>query len=77
MLFNLCKNIYCACLPTIIIPSVTLGLFTGMTIKTTREIEFFINTIGFTTIGMITGLTFPISFPLFGGYALYTHIKKG
>ena len=76
-MFRLLKNIYCEMLPAIIIPCCTFGMFTGMTITRTREIDHFINTIGFTTIGMITGLTFPISFPLLGGYVLYTHIKKG
>jgi hypothetical protein len=75
-MFKFFKNIYCEFLPAIVIPSITLGMFTGMTITPTRGIDLFINTIGFTSIGMITGLTFPISFPLLGGYVLYTHLKK-
>lgn len=29
------------------------------------------NVIGYTGVGLITGITYPISFPLFGAYVLY------
>jgi hypothetical protein len=35
------------------------------------NIDIYSNLIGYTSIGIITGITYPISFPLFGCYVLY------
>lgn len=33
--------------------------------------EMFCNCIGYTSIGIITGIAYPVSFPLLAGYVLY------
>jgi hypothetical protein len=62
----------------VILPSTTLlgfttGLFSNMSMRNrdAKSIESFTDLIGYTTIGVITGFTYPISFPLLGGYVLY------
>ena len=35
------------------------------------NIDIYSNLIGYTSIGIITGITYPISFPLLGYYVLY------
>jgi hypothetical protein len=35
----------------------------------------FIIPIGYSGIGMVVGITYPISFPLIGGYVLYKSLK--
>ena len=57
----------------------SLGFITGLNaISNTdfsRQDTFYIfrNIITYTTIGMITGLMFPISIPIISGYTLYKH----
>ena len=75
------KNVYCSVLPVIIIPTTIIGIMTGINsslhnMSKNSHIYFFTNTIGFTAIGMITGILFPISFPILGSYVIYTHIKE-
>jgi hypothetical protein len=41
-----------------------------------KPFDMFINTIGYTSIGMITGFTFPITIPIIGGYIVYRDIIK-
>ena len=75
-------NIYCSVLPVIILPTTMVGIMTGINSslhdmsKTTSHIHFFTNTIGFTAIGIITGILFPISFPMLGTYVIYTHTQE-
>ena len=40
------------------------------------NIEIYSNLIGYTSIGIITGITYPISFPLLGCYVLYKTKKN-
>jgi len=46
------------------------------TINNKNTINIFTSTIGYTTIGFITGITFPISFPLIAGYTLKQNLQK-
>lgn len=46
------------------------------TINNKNTINIFTSTIGYTTIGFITGITFPISFPLITGYTLKQNLPK-
>jgi hypothetical protein len=46
------------------------------TINNKNTINIFTSTIGYTTIGFITGITFPISFPLIAGYTLKQNLPK-
>jgi len=72
------SNIYPEILPGILLPTTILGMITGLTAisDNTSNIDSFITTIGFTSIGVITGLAFPISFPLLEGYMLYNALNK-
>lgn len=77
---HLCKELYCMVLPVMLMPSTILGMIIGIsanhTLGTKKPFDMFINTIGYTSIGMITGFTFPISIPLIGGYIVYRDIIK-
>jgi hypothetical protein len=56
-----------------------LGFITGLNAISNTDASdqdtfyIFRNIITYTTIGMITGLMFPISIPLISGYTLYMH----
>jgi hypothetical protein len=41
-----------------------------------NEITTYSNLIGYTTVGMITGVTYPVSFPLLAYYAFYKNVSK-
>lgn len=38
--------------------------------------KYFTNIIGYTTIGMVSGVTYPISFPIISVYAMITNNKN-
>ena len=72
---NMFKNIYIDLLP-LFVPSTTLfgfmiGLSTNMSPRETKSTDCFMNVVGYTSIGIITGIFFPITYPLIGGYVLY------
>jgi hypothetical protein len=53
-----------------------MGFFSGLiACKTHNPNDFFTQMIGYTSIGMITGISYPISFPLIGIYVLYKNNK--
>jgi hypothetical protein len=69
------KSIYIELLP-IFVPSTTLfgfmiGLSANMSPRETRPTDSFMNVVGYTSIGIITGVFFPITYPFIGGYVLY------
>ena len=72
---NVLKTLYINTLPFVSIYSTFVGIDTG--ISTNRNIsnntpfDKYSNVIGYTSLGIITGLTYPISYPLFGWYVLY------
>jgi len=78
-MFNACKQIYFNTLPSIVLFSATSGLLTGVYAnginrnnqnENEKVINVYTNLIGYTALGLITGVTYPISFPLFTYYAL-------
>ena len=66
----------------LVLPITTgLGFITGLdaihntAVSNQDTFYIFRNIITYTTIGMITGLMFPISIPLISGYTLYKHYQ--
>jgi hypothetical protein len=62
--------------PIIIIPTTVIGTSIGMTNSFKNQmssVESFVSIIGFTGLGLITGITYPISFPLMTTYVIYRH----
>ena len=65
---------YTEILPVMLIPSSIVGFITGMQTnfkQNNMPIDMFANWIGYTSIGILTGITYPISFPLLAGYVVY------
>ena len=73
-------RLYSKTLGLFIMPTTTLGMFIGISANHTPEpktpIDMLVNIIGYTSIGIFTGFTFPISMPLIGGYIIYRDIIK-
>ena len=70
-------EIYAGILPIFLIPTTITGIMTGITtsLNIKKPLPFFCNIVGFTGIGVITGITYPISVPLLSGYVIYQHIR--
>lgn len=75
------RNIYKICVWPI--TTITSGM--GFIISTVNEMDYkvnnppiirYINVVGFTTIGLITGVTFPVSLPAISIYSLYNIHKQ-
>lgn len=66
------KELYFGLLPIFFIPTTAFGIANGMLYGFEKKdpFESFCETIGHTSIGMITGFTYPISFPILAGYVL-------
>jgi hypothetical protein len=65
------------------ISTITSGM--GFVIATVNEMDYkinnppiirYTNVVGFTTLGLITGLTFPVSLPTISIYTLYNIYKQ-
>lgn len=71
------KQLYSAFLPIPLTISSMFGIINGIDygIDKKNKIDSFIGMIGYTSIGMITGITYPISFPLLAGYTLFQNKK--
>ena len=70
------KQIYMNCLYPFVAYSSCLGFLNGTTENNSfKNNNFFINMIGYTSIGIITGICYPITYPLFGCYVLYKKIE--
>jgi hypothetical protein len=73
-----CKRLYFAIAPSITLGTTMLGIFTSVTMevnsfdkpKHKHTGTFFMNIIAGGTIGAVSGMTFPISFPLITVYVL-------
>ena len=78
--FNKFKDLYTSIMPFIAIYSTFMGMNTGITINhmkpNNKPFEVYSNIIGYTSLGIITGITYPISYPLFGCYVLYKNKNK-
>ena len=77
-MFRNFKEIYFGFLPIFLIPTLTFGILNGIRFGLERKEPFtsFCETIGYTSIGMITGITYPISFPLLAVYVLTKEKEK-
>jgi hypothetical protein len=62
-------------LPMPVIFSTIIGINIGTSanslIKRENSMDSYANIIGYTSLGILTGLTYPVSYPLFGLYVLY------
>ena len=69
------QKYYLTFLPLMVVYPTIVGLDTGISANkinpTNSSINKYSNMIGYTCIGIITGLTYPISYPLCGSYVLY------
>lgn len=78
--FHTCKTFYFKSLPSITAFSSTCGLLTGVYAngingkklekENEKVISVYTNLVGYTSLGIITGITYPISFPLFTYFSL-------
>jgi hypothetical protein len=74
------KELYTTPLPFITFFSTFIGFNAGFEVNNRlmsdrKSMDIYSNVIGFTAIGIITGVTYPISFPLFGYYVLHKNKK--
>jgi len=71
-------ELYCNILPLMVIYPTIIGIDTGINANNRKPdekaFEKYSNMIGYTSLGIITGITYPISYPLFGCYVLYKNI---
>jgi hypothetical protein len=66
------KDIYFDFLPFFLVSTTAIGFVSGViSCSNHKPNEFFSQMIGYTSIGIMTGLSFPISCPLLGCYVLY------
>jgi hypothetical protein len=77
---NIYKQLYVTALPMMSIYSIVIGIDTGINASKRKPDETAMNVystiIGYTGLGILTGITYPISYPLFGSYVLYKMNKK-
>ena len=72
------KDIYIDFLPIFVTSNAMVGVIIGSGTALNRDAStmgIFSNIIGYTSIGIITGMTYPISYPLFAGYVIYKSLK--
>jgi hypothetical protein len=75
------KQLYFAVLPFPMIISSAFGVACGMehgfnNNKNKNQLHSFSGMVGYTSLGMITGLLYPISFPMLAGYTLLQREKQ-
>ena len=70
-------NIYTKFLPVMIIPSTFIGFLSGIHLNTSKSnhssFDIFSNWIGYTSLGIMTGITYPVSFPMLAVYVVYNN----
>lgn len=66
------KEIYFGLLPIAMIPCFGFGITNGMRFgfESKDPVDSFCQTIGHTSLGIITGVMYPISLPILAGYVL-------
>jgi len=72
------KHIYLELLPVFVPATTLVGFISGLSQlgeKKTNQLDSFSSIIGFTSLGIITGLSFPISYPLLGLYVIFKNNK--
>ena len=65
------KSLYFESLPLFVTATTGIGFLAGLISCDFKTNNFFTQVVGYTSIGLITGLTYPISCPLIGGYVFY------
>ena len=77
--FNTFIKLYGYTMPILTMYSTILGIDIGISknrrLPEATSFDAYSNLIGYTSLGIITGLTYPISYPLFGCYVLYKNSK--
>ena len=73
--FQKYKELYISMLPLMTIYPTIVGIDAGWVNPSDNFINPYSNLIGYTSIGIITGLTYPVSYPLFACYVLYKNNK--
>ncbi len=77
--FQKYKELYFTMLPLMTIYPTFVGIDAGITVNQlnapVKSFDRYSNVIGYTSIGIITGLTYPVSYPLFAWYVLYKNNK--
>jgi len=70
-------SIYIDYLPIVVPATTILGFITGLASNsyTYNPLEMFTNIIAYTTIGFITGLLYPVSYPLIGANLIIQKTK--
>ena len=71
---NPLTKLYIKALPLMTIYSTLVGITIGIEAnkkKTDNSLHTYSTLIGYTGLGIITGITYPISFPLCSSYVLY------
>ena len=72
---NSIKSLYIHTIPFITLYSTVIAIDTGASINrnksNTTSFDTYSNLIGYTSLGIMTGITYPISYPAFGCYVLY------
>jgi hypothetical protein len=73
--FNIFIKLYGNTMPFITLYSTFLGIDIGFSknrmMPEVTSFDKYSNLIGYTSLGIITGVTYPISYPLFGLYVVY------
>jgi len=74
---NTLKTLYTKTMPFITIYSTLVGINIGASVNTrplnNEPFTKYSQLIGYTSLGIVTGLTYPISYPAFGIYVLYNN----
>jgi len=75
------KNTYFKVLPFVYLPAVNFSICTGLTKEIEKKykktddkasnLDVLSSLIGYTTIGIVTAVTYPVSFPFMGIYILF------
>ena len=67
---NTIKEIF---IPFTIVPSTFIGFTTGLyvSLNENSSVDMFTNWIGYTSIGILTGISYPVSFPILAEYVIY------
>ena len=73
------KELYFTVLPVMLLYPTVVGIDIGFTINRKKpeenSLNVYSNLIGYAGLGIITGITYPISYPFFGCYVLYKNSK--
>ena len=75
-------KLYTTSMPFVTIFSTVLAIDSGITVNkrlytnNNNSFDIYSNLIGYTSLGIVTGILYPISYPVFGYYVLYKNNKS-